>query len=665
MPASRNTQTKRTKHGQLQSIIFEAPSLLQYVEENCIGITNNSPSANDRRTNSKSTSTSSSSSTKRRSPVEDDDDDDDEQALLQAKISSLNFERVVNGYSIQATLDSLFSDGNHSNNNNNSNSHNQHHDDSTAYRFPEPQPPNNSNNHKKHTLLQTMKGNGWFQYTDQRATRWGLSALVGLVVGLLAIAIVASTEQIVAWRMASLQTLSSSQSDYATTTIIFGMFALGNVVLATLASLLCICWVPNGAGSGIPQIMAYLNGVRVHFDSNEMDHFASFRLLLVKIVGTVLSVSSFLAIGMEGPLIHIGAIVGCGCTKTFSFLLSQSQWLTTRRHDEEPNTTNNTATHLRTRTAPFTRFPMTGHDPSSASEEQATHCGCCCCVENPVTSTANSCAEGLWSWATMDLSHFANDYERRDLVSIGASCGFAASFGAPIGGLLFILDDVSSYLSKNIFFRTLVANAVGTFCLAWHHGSLSNYSVIDLGAFLENASYLGSKNNYGGGDGDNGGTTDDSSRFSDRFAEVPLYMLVGIVGGIMGGGFCYVVNALHRLRKRHTRAMTTRQVTILQIVEVIVLSIITSTLLFYLPAAVTNKCKEAGEVRAAAQHARAKEPDTEHLFFCKKGEINEMSTLLLGSRSEAIKRILTEPLSFESENLFAIGILFYVLMTLT
>ena len=133
----------------------------------------------------------------------------------------------------------------------------------------------------------------------------------------------------------------------------------------------------------------------------------------------------------------------------------------------------------------------------------------------------------------------------------------------------------------------------------------------------------------------------------------------------MGGGFCYVVNALHHLRKRHTRAMTTRQVTILQIVEVIVLSIITSTLLFYLPAAVTNKCKEAGEVRAAAQHARAKEPDTEHLFFCKKGEINEMSTLLLGSRSEAIKRILTEPLSFESENLFAIGILFYVLMTLT
>ena len=309
------------------------------------------------------------------------------------------------------------------------------------------------------------------------------------------------------------------------------------------------------------RVKAYLNGVRVK-------RFSSLSLFIVKIVGTVLAVSSSLSIGMEGPLIHVGAIIGASCSKLSGVLIY--------------------VLNLRTRDSRWKRL--------------------------------------LWSWLTTDLSHFATDAERRDLISIGASVGFAASFGAPIGGLLFILDDISSYFSKSMFLRTLVANAIGTFCLALHHGDLSNYSIINLGTYV----------------------LEDGGFFVNRFEELPLYFLVGAVGGALGGSFSLAFEFLSQYTLS-IKASRSRMV-----LQVAVLSLVTSVMLFHLPY-VPWACKKIGATDDLGGRR----------FFCQADEVNEMATIILGGRDDAIKRILTNPAQFQKRTLCTVGIVFFGLMTVT
>jgi len=70
-----------------------------------------------------------------------------------------------------------------------------------------------------------------------------------------------------------------------------------------LAAALTVYIGPGAMGSGIAELMGYFNGIKIV-------NLIGVRTLIVKILGTALGVSASLAIGKEGPLAHIGAIVG-------------------------------------------------------------------------------------------------------------------------------------------------------------------------------------------------------------------------------------------------------------------------------------------------------------------------------------------------------------------
>jgi chloride channel 7 len=86
------------------------------------------------------------------------------------------------------------------------------------------------------------------------------------------------------------------------------------VSLAALASALVVGVAPAAAGSGVPEVMAYLNGVA-------MPRVFNLFTVAVKFCSAALAVSSGLPVGPEGPLIHIGAAVGAALSQGHSTTL--------------------------------------------------------------------------------------------------------------------------------------------------------------------------------------------------------------------------------------------------------------------------------------------------------------------------------------------------------
>jgi H+/Cl- antiporter ClcA len=66
-----------------------------------------------------------------------------------------------------------------------------------------------------------------------------------------------------------------------------------------------------------------------------------------------------------------------------------------------------------------------------------------------VASLISQGQTGFWKTERTfeELSEFRNDREKRDFVACGAAAGVCSAFGSPIGGVLFSLEEASSYFT--------------------------------------------------------------------------------------------------------------------------------------------------------------------------------------------------------------------------
>ena len=83
----------------------------------------------------------------------------------------------------------------------------------------------------------------------------------------------------------------------------FALWLGVSMAYGLVATLLVVFGETTAAGSGIPEVKAFLNGTNP-------PRFLTPAAGIVKVVGVCFSVSSGLIIGKEGPLIHIGAVLG-------------------------------------------------------------------------------------------------------------------------------------------------------------------------------------------------------------------------------------------------------------------------------------------------------------------------------------------------------------------
>eukprot|EP01065_Artemidia_motanka_P037858 TRINITY_DN46763_c0_g1_i1.p1 TRINITY_DN46763_c0_g1~~TRINITY_DN46763_c0_g1_i1.p1 ORF type:complete len:1275 (+),score=364.64 TRINITY_DN46763_c0_g1_i1:61-3885(+) len=226
----------------------------------------------------------------------------------------------------------------------------------------------------------------------KRSHKWLVYGAVGGVVGIIAFVLLNTLNALHEWRISLLEHALEGKHGSSRWIGFLPWYGTG-LGFVLVSVMLCCIWTP-AAGSGVPDVMAYLNGVMFRRVFN-------IRTLVMKVLSCALAVSGGMPVGPEGPMIHIGALVGAGI---------------------------------------------------STGRSRSLKCAGPCCAK----------------WRSDPRDH-------RDFITAGAAAGVACAFSAPVGGLLFVIEEITSFYSTKAmwmaFFCCLVAivtyNSVATNVEGW------------------------------------------------------------------------------------------------------------------------------------------------------------------------------------------------------
>ncbi|XP_073982659.1 chloride channel protein 7 [Rhodnius prolixus] len=204
------------------------------------------------------------------------------------------------------------------------------------------------------------------------------------------------------------------------------------------------------------------------------------------------------------------------------------------------------------------------------------------------------------------LRYFREDHEKRDFVCGGAAAGVAAAFGAPVGGVLFSLEEGSSFWNQSLTWRIFFASSVCTFTLNiilstyhGHPGELTYYGLLNFGHF-ESLNY--------------------------ELFELIFYAIMGVIGGVLGSFYTYVNYKLTVFRMRYIRAR------FLKVFEACLVAAVSATVGLLMIFAL-NDCKPLGQ-----------DPTQYPVqMYCGDGEYNSAAAIWLQVPEASVRSLFHDP----------------------
>ncbi|XP_004230422.1 chloride channel protein CLC-c [Solanum lycopersicum] len=365
--------------------------------------------------------------------------------------------------------------------------------------------------------------------------KWTLVLLIGLFTGLVGFFLNIAVENIAGFKLLLASDLMLEDKYFRA----FAIFAGCNLGLATCAAILCACIAPAAAGSGIPEVKAYLNGVDAH-------SILAPSTLFVKIIGSVLGVSAGFVVGKEGPMVHTGA-----------------------------------------------------------------------CIANLLGQGGSRKYHLTWKW----LRYFKNDRDRRDLITCGAAAGVAAAFRAPVGGVLFALEEVASWWRSALLWRTFFTTAIVAmvlrsciqFCRSGNCGLFGQGGLI---MFDVNSGFP----NY-------------------NTVDVLAVLTIGVLGGLLGSLYNYLVDKVLR-----TYSIINERGPAFKIMLVMTISILTSLCAYGLPwFASCTPCPVGLEEKCPTVGRSGNYKN----FQCPAGHYNDLASLFMNTNDDAIRNLFSAENSSE------------------
>ncbi|KAK4417891.1 Chloride channel protein CLC-b [Sesamum alatum] len=233
-----------------------------------------------------------------------------------------------------------------------------------------------------------------------------------------------------------------------------------------------------------------------------------------------------------------------------------------------------------------------------------------------------------WRW----LRYFNNDRDRRDLITCGSSSGVCAAFRAPVGGVLFALEEVATWWRSALLWRTFFSTAV---------------VVVVLRAVMEYC-----KSGNCGLFGKGGLIMFDVSGVSVRYRLVDIVpvAVIGVLGGLLGSLYNYV---LHQVLKVYN--VINKKGKLHKLLLSLSVSIFTSVCLYGLP--FLAKCRPCDSSLADSTCPTNGRDGNFKQFNCPDGYYNDLATLLLTTNDDAVRNIFSINTSSEF-NVFSLVVFF-------
>ncbi|KAF4671000.1 hypothetical protein FOZ61_006818 [Perkinsus olseni] len=361
---------------------------------------------------------------------------------------------------------------------------------------------------------------------------WLLVILAGLLVGLLRAVILMGSYWLYRGRlMAMIVAINSTTSGLGLALLIW---LLIGVSLAALIGALVAYVEPLAGGSGIPDVKSYLNGVI-------LPRLLKFRACALRVLGQIVVVGVGFYAGSEGPMAHLGAIVGAAVAQM----------------------------HVRNFFQLRAMLPFSSHRI------------------------------------------------KYEFISIGTAMGVAAAFQAPLGGILFSLEEASTYWRAETTWRAFFGCIIASFT-AKHLSALVNcpdpFDCYTVRAYLQAL----------------------PEERSFRVWEIFVCALIGIFFGLLGALFCAGVKFIQSRRRAwfHLFSMGQDRRRAWRVVEVIIVIVMTIFLSFGLSWAFFNDCKAARPDAIVTDEGIAG-------AMCDEGQnggsVNPLAALLVSSRDDAIR----------------------------
>ncbi|XAR51996.1 hypothetical protein NMG60_11006818 [Bertholletia excelsa] len=239
-----------------------------------------------------------------------------------------------------------------------------------------------------------------------------------------------------------------------------------------------------------------------------------------------------------------------------------------------------------------------------------------------------------WRW----LRYFNNDRDRRDIITCGASSGVCAAFRAPVGGVLFSLEEVATWWRSALLWRTFFSTAV---------------VVVVLRAFIEYCK-AGDCGLFGQG----GLIMFDVSGVSVRYHIMDLIpvAVIGVIGGILGSLYNYLLHKVLRLYN-----LINEKGKIYKLLLSLTVSLFTSACLYGLP--FLANCKPCDPSLSDSECPSTGRTGNFKQFNCPKGYYNDLATLLLTTNDDAVRNIfsINTPSEFEISSLTIFFALYCIL----